>query len=79
MISPPLLRRLWQMIDEMPSHSLMRLDDTRLVTGLIEQLEQQLRLREEERKGVEKYLGSHMMLIRDIAESRQYTPCALAV
>lgn len=78
-MSPPLLRYLWQMIEEVPTNSLMRFDDSRLVSGLLVQLEQRVCLSEKEKKGLEKYLYSHLSLIRDIAESRRYNHYPLAV
>lgn len=79
MMSPPLLRHLWEMIEEVPSNLLMRLDDSHLKLWLAENFEQRLCLKDEEKKGLEIYLSSHLSLIRDIAESRLYDHCPLAV
>lgn len=79
MLPPPLLHDLWKLIEEIPSHSLIRLDDTRLVSWLLEHIENRFRLQAEDRKNIEKYLDSHMLLIREMAESRQYHYCSCAV
>lgn len=79
MLSPSLLRDLWKLIEEIPSHSLMKLDDVRLVSWILEQLEHRFCLKAEDRKNIENYLDSHMLLIREMAESRQYHYCPLAV
>lgn len=68
-MTPPLLRRLWQMIEELPQHSLENLDDLGLVTWVLSHLERHQHLRIEERKAVERYLNTHMMLIRDVSDS----------
>ncbi|ABW32165.1 hypothetical protein [Acaryochloris marina] len=68
-MSPPLLRRLWQMIEELPQHSLDKLDDSGLVTWVLSHLERRQHLKTEERKAVEGYLNTHMMLIRDVSDS----------
>ncbi|WP_299486552.1 hypothetical protein [Acaryochloris sp. IP29b_bin.137] len=79
MLSPALLHDLWQLIEELPTSSLMKWDDIRLVSWLQEQLEQRFRLKEEDRKNIEQYLDSHLLLIREMAESSQYQYCPLAV
>lgn len=68
-MSPPLLRRLWQMIEKLPKHSLDKLDDSGLVAWVLSHLERHQHLKIDERKAVEHYLNSHMMLIRDVADS----------
>ncbi|MGR3279082.1 hypothetical protein ACSYAD_28875 [Acaryochloris marina NIES-2412] len=68
-MTPPLLRRLWQMIEELPHHTLEKLDDLGLVTWVLSHLEHRQHLRIEERKAVERYLYTHMMLIRDVSDS----------
>lgn len=78
-MSPSLLHDLWQLIEEVPNHSLTRLDDSRLASWLLEQLERRFRLKEEDRKNIEKYLDTHMLLVREMAESRQYHYCPFAV
>lgn len=77
-MSPPLLRQLWQMIEEIPQHSLEKLDDSGLVRWVLSHLEQHKSLKTDEREAAEVYLYDHMMLIRDIAESRQLHHCPLA-
>ncbi|WP_299414140.1 hypothetical protein [Acaryochloris sp. IP29b_bin.148] len=79
MLSPSLLHGLWQLIEELPTHALMRWDDVRLVSWLLEQLEHRFRLKKEDRKGIERYLESHLLLIREMTESSQPPSCSLAV
>ena len=68
-MSPPLLRRLWQMLEKLPQNSLEKLDDSGLVTWVLSRLERHQHLKTDEREAVEGYLYSHMMLIRDVADS----------
>ncbi|ABW33465.1 hypothetical protein [Acaryochloris marina] len=77
-MSPPLMRRLWQMIESLPQHSLEKLDDSGLVAWLLSYLERHHHLKTDERKAAESYLNNHILLIRDIAESRQIHHCPLA-
>lgn len=77
LMSPPLLRQLWQMIEEIPPYSLERLDDSDLVSWVLSHLEQNKSLKTDERAAAESYLYEHMMLIRDIAESQQLHHCPL--
>lgn len=74
-MSPPLLRQLWQMIEEIPQHSLEKLDDSGLVRWVLSHLEQHKSLKTEERKAAEGYLYDHVRLIRDIADSQQQHHC----
>lgn len=78
LMSPPLLRQLWQMIEEIPQYSLERLDDSGLVSWVLSHLEQNKSLKTDERAAAESYLYDHMMLIRDIAESQQLHHGSLA-
>ncbi|BDM78805.1 hypothetical protein [Acaryochloris marina] len=77
MLSPSLLHDLWQLIEELPTYSLLGWDDTRIVSWLLEQFEHRSCLKEEDRASLEQYLDSHLLLIREMAESNQY--CALVV
>lgn len=77
-MSPSLLRQLWEMIEEIPYQSLENLDDSGLVKWVLSHLEERLQLKNDERQTVEDYLYNHLMLIRDIAESRQFRYCPLA-
>ena len=79
MLSPTLLHDLWQLIEELPSHSVQRLDDTRLSSWLLDQLERRFTLKEEDLNSIERYLSSHLLLIREMADSKQYYSCPLAV
>ena len=79
MLSPALLHNLWQLIEELPSHPVMKLDDTRLISWLLAQLERRFTLKEEDLINIERYLSSHLLLIREMTESRQYYSCPLAV
>ena len=76
-MSTPLLRQLWQMIEEIPYHSLGRLDDSGLVSWVLSHLENRQPMKTDERKAAEGYLYDHMMLIRDIADSQQQHHCPL--
>ena len=67
---PPLLRQLWQVIEEIPYGSLEKLDDSGLVTWILSHLEKRQNIKTDERKAAEGYLYDHMMLIRDIADSQ---------
>lgn len=77
-MSPFLLRQLWEMIEEIPQQSLESLDDSGLVMWVLSHLEERLQLKNDERQTVEAYLNNHLMLIRDIAESKQHRYCPLA-
>ena len=77
-MSPSLLRQLWEMIEEIPHHSLESFDDSGLVKWVLSHLEERLQLKKDERQAVEDYLYNHLMLIRDIAESKQHRYCPLA-
>lgn len=76
-MSAPLLRQIWQMIEEIPHHSMGRLDDSGLVTWVLSHLENRQHMQTDERKAAEGYLYDHMMLIRDIADSQQQLCCPL--
>ncbi|ABW29930.1 hypothetical protein AM1_4959 [Acaryochloris marina MBIC11017] len=47
------------------------------MSWLLEQFEHRSCLKEEDRASLEQYLDSHLLLIREMAESNQY--CALVV
>lgn len=79
MLSTSLLHDLWQLIEELPTHSLVRWEDTRLVSWLLEQSEQRFQLNQEDRRSIEQYLDSHLLLIREMAESSQNRYCPIAV
>ncbi|ABW27298.1 hypothetical protein [Acaryochloris marina] len=79
MLSPSLLHDLWQLIEELPSHPVMQLNDSRLISWLLARVERRLILKEEDISNIEKYLGSHVLLIREMTESRRYHCCPLAM
>lgn len=79
MLSPSLLHDLWQLIEELPSHPVMRLSDSRLISWLLAQVERRLILKKEDIHNIERYLDSHVLLIREMTESRQYHSCPLAM
>lgn len=79
MLSPSLLHDLWQLIEELPSHPVMRLNDSRLISWLLAQVERRLILKEEDINNIERYLGSHVLLIREMTESKRYHSCPLAM
>ncbi len=66
-MTPLLLRQTWQMIENIPQQTLVRLDDSGLVGWVVLHLERSRPLKTEERQAVEGYLHDHTMLIRDMA------------
>lgn len=77
MLSPALLHDLWQLIEELPTYALIGWDDIRLASWLLEHIEHRCRLNAEDQKSIEKYLDSHLLLIREMAESEEYRPLAV--
>lgn len=70
LISASMLRLTWAVVEEAPPKDLLYLSDTMLVKLLLHQIAQKVLLTGEEVCALYDYLGSKVLLIRDMAESR---------
>lgn len=70
MTNPSMLRLLWAVIEEMPSHDLLILSDTALISKLLQNISKKVLLSGEEVGILYGYIGSRISLIRDMADCR---------
>ena len=77
MTNPSMLRLLWAVIEEMPSHDLLILSDTALISKLLQNISKKVLLSSKkvllsgEEVGIlYGYIGSRISLIRDMADCR---------
>ncbi|BAZ07055.1 hypothetical protein [Calothrix sp. NIES-3974] len=69
-LTPAKLRRLWGLIEETQSSTLLNFSDSELVQELIGQMEAKDLINTSETKLVRAYLHSRLLLIRDFAHAR---------
>ena len=61
---------MWTAVEEMPPSDLLTLSEQMLVKRLLQQVDRNILLSGEEVCALNRYLGSRVTLIRDMAESR---------
>jgi hypothetical protein len=71
-ISASLLRLTWSVVEESSNNELIGLSDTMLIKLILQRVCKQILLSAEEVCELYGYLGSKVLLIRDIAQSRNY-------
>jgi hypothetical protein len=71
LISPSILRLTWVVIEKTSMIDLLNLSDTMLIKRLLQQVAAQSALNGEEVCTLYSYLGSRLLLIREMAERRQ--------
>jgi hypothetical protein len=69
-VNPSLIRLTWAVIEETSSHELLNLADTALVRFLMQRVSTKILLNSDEVGELYNYIGSNILLIRDMAESR---------
>jgi len=69
-MNPYLLRKLWSLVERSHSTDLLSLDDSSLVSWLIERLEGHRPVDPAETDRLHHYIRSKLTLIRDLAQSR---------
>lgn len=69
--NPYLMRLFWTIVEETQSQELLTLSDTALAATLMQQVSRQVLMSAEEVSRLYDYIGSKLLLIRDIADSRQ--------
>ncbi|MDA0266487.1 MAG: hypothetical protein O2890_07645 [Cyanobacteria bacterium] len=70
-----LLRLLWSLIEETPTHLLMRLDSAGLCQYLLNKIDMRVCLDDEQHQALQAYIASHTHLIR---ESRELSSACVA-
>ncbi|WP_267383017.1 hypothetical protein [Cyanobacterium sp. uoEpiScrs1] len=65
-----IMRQLWSIVEESPAKTLINLDDSDLVSQLLNKLNAQYSLSSEDLQVIEVYFSSKTVLIKDIARSR---------
>ncbi len=68
-MSPILLRRLWKVIDESPTTTLLELDSCALSNQLLEEVQDCKPLTREDQETLRHYIQSHCPLIHDVVRS----------
>ena len=69
-VEPSLLRLLWAVIEDMPSHDIISLSDTALIAMLMQEVSRRMLLSGEEVHSLYGYIGSKISLIRDTVAFR---------
>ncbi|MEB3295421.1 MAG: hypothetical protein VKJ24_19885 [Synechococcales bacterium] len=67
MITPNLIRQLWNLVEDTQTSLLLRLDDATLVHWLTQQLRSRQPLSQEEEWATRRYIEDRLPLIRDMA------------
>ena len=70
-VNASLLRLLWTIVEEMKIQDLLTLSDTALIAVLLQRVSRQVLLTGEEVCQLYAYIGSRLLLIRDLADSRR--------
>lgn len=70
-MSPALLRRLWKIIDESPSETLLQLSESDLAKQLLMKIQGYQPLTRDEQELVRRYIRSHAPLIHDLVRSQR--------
>ena len=65
-----IMRQLWSIVEESSAKTLINLDDSDLVSQLLNKLNAQYSLSSEDLQVIEVYFSSKTVLIKDIARSR---------
>jgi hypothetical protein len=71
LISPSILRLTWAVAEQTSVVDLLNLSDTMLIKLLLQQVAARIALTGEEICALYSYLGSRLLLIREMAEFRQ--------
>lgn len=79
MTNPSMLRLLWAVIEDMPSHDLLIMSDTALISKLLQNVSKKVLLSGEEVGILYGYIGSRISLIRDMADGRHSRNLTLQV
>ncbi|MGB5973176.1 MAG: hypothetical protein WBG38_07645 [Nodosilinea sp.] len=69
-MNPQLLRNLWSLVERSQSGHLLALDDSSLVSWLLEQFTGQQPINQTETEQLHGYIRAKIPLIRDIAQGR---------
>lgn len=70
MIESSMLREVWAVVEKMPTPDLLALSDTALIAMLMKHVSQRVSLNAEEVNDLYAYIGTKLVLIRDIASFR---------
>jgi hypothetical protein len=63
-----LLRLLWSVIEETPTHLVLEMDTTRLCLYLLSKIEMRVCLDDDQHQAMQAYISSHTHLIRESRE-----------
>ena len=66
-INSSTLRMLWTVVDTLPKHMVLDLSDTALIKMLMQEVSRRIVLNGKEVGALDRYIGNHLHLIRDIA------------
>ncbi|PZD70231.1 hypothetical protein C1752_16054 [Acaryochloris thomasi RCC1774] len=78
-MSPSFLKTFWCIIEVSPAGDLLQFDDRHLAEWLCAQVEKRQFLNHDDRDMLRRYIQSHLLLIRDVADSHHSTAEPLMV
>ncbi len=76
-MTPDLLHKLWELIETVPTHRLLRLNQQATAELLIQKLRAQQPLTTAEEAEVRNYVAARITLIQELAQLRQGKYCLL--